>query len=279
MKNWLKNNRSNRRRNLQRGCGLLLSLCLCAGFLFPSVTAEAAEKKVSVYVMTTHKEKDNYGMTSDYSFTYDKNGLVKTCDAKLSTYVYTYSGKKLKKVVDTPNEGYDALEKETTTYTYDKKDRVKKSVSKSKSTTTTTTFSYDSKSRVKKEIMKIKSSGTTKTYIATYTYNKKGLPTKLTVKDGSGKVAMVTKYTYDKKGNPTKEVFDYGTMTSTLTNKYTYKSGRVTKVVATTEYSEAGYPKGENKKTYTYKKIKVPKSYQATIEEQQQKIFKQNVLQ
>ena len=134
------------------------------------------------------------------------------------------------------------------------------------------TYSYRSNGTCSKAKMEQGSS-----YITTVTYNKKGLPTKLTSSSGTQYKGQITyTYAYDKKGNP-KKITSTQTNTSmdesgpqtykikvVVTNKFSYdKKGNITKCVRKETMTYPDGSKHTNNTTYTfkYKKVMVKKKY------------------
>ena len=151
-----------------------------------------------------------------------------------------------------------------TKYTYYANGR-KKTVSTAYSWATyTTTYSYISDGRPSRIVNTVKypdSSSTAKTDTV-YTYNDSGLLTK-TVSTETGRdrnTTDVVKYSYNSKGLNTKvtEKYDSGSDYSfTHTGTATYdKYGNKTKTVVTSEYSDG--EKVTSEATYTYKKLSSP---------------------
>ena len=267
---------------------VIMTLSMIVGLLAIPAPVQAASKTTSIYVLkssasSSGDEGESGSWTSSYKYGYNKNGLVKKCDAKLSVYKYTYKNDRLIKLTDTPSEGYDSLGSEKNTYSYDKKGRIKKMVSVTKdpdtgkTTTTTSTLSYDSKNRITK--MMIKAEGEYPLEVSySYTYNSKGQLAEEVTDDGSVSVS----YEYDKKGNLEKSVYFYkydgGELTTNVTYKNTYdKKGNLVKAAKTYEYSDPSYSPYAETVIYKYRKITVPKKYIKQIKDQQRKMILYNV--
>ncbi len=194
-------------------------------------------------------------------FSYNKNGLVKKQMGSYETKAYRYKGAKV----------------------------VSYSNTRSTSSPQQVTVAYDSKGRVKK----VKASGASSydSYIDTYSYNKKGLVTRIAhaytmmsgsdytttykytsqgyVKSSTNTNGMKTTHGYDRRGNVTSfsagPASGFGGMTRYVQNTYTYKNGRIVKRAQTMN--------GTNGAVYTdaysYKKMSVPKAYVAQVKKQQ----------
>ncbi len=182
------------------------------------------------------------------TYSYNKKGLLTKSAYATSddsfTYTYSYSYNDAGYVSKIVYKSPGATSK-TTTYTYDKKNRLTKSVTVSDEESTTTKYSYDSKGNITKIVCE--SSNDYSAYTTTRTYDKNGnVLTDKTV-TGTGE-PYVTKSTYDSKGRKTKEVYSSSDgYEYTWTIKYD-SNGNVVKETNTTA-------DGTAVSTYTYKKL------------------------
>ncbi len=235
------------KRTLSCLTALMVALSLC----MVSVPAYAA-KKAAVYVVTQVKSSDG---SEKYTYSYDKNGLVKKETNSGGSITYSYKNGNISKMVD-KSLYYPT---KTRTYTY-KKGKLVKAVEKDMGLTTTTTYTLDKKGRIKKQTSK---NGSDPDTTITYKYDKKGLVSRLTSVNTQDKTRLVWSFKYDKKKNMTAFGYTYGSNTMTATYKNSYKNGRLTKRV------EIHPDKTRETYTYTYKKMKVPKSKVKKIKAQQ----------
>ena len=249
-------------------CGLLLSVAMPA----------QAAKMASVYVVTSNKGMDSYGMESSYEYTYNKKGFLKKCESILSTCTYKYSGTKIIESVDTPKGGYDSLEKETEKNTYNKKGLLSKTVATTKTKTTTTKYKYDKKKHLKSMSVTTKEKGETTKSTSKIKCNSKGQITKL-VADG-----ITISYKYDSYGMVKKETWNWRDENGkqnkhVITYENKYKNGRLVKKIARSKSADPSISEDyEDVTTYKYKKIQVPKKYLKKVKEQQKSIVANNML-
>ncbi|MDO4399558.1 MAG: hypothetical protein Q4D27_01260 [Coriobacteriia bacterium] len=206
--------------------------------------------------------------------TKEKSSWVGDSDTYTTKYAYTTNG--LVKVINYSGE--------KTTYTYDKKNRLKSNVAKYGKTTWKTTYKLDGKGRVVKATTKgSSSSGQTFTYNAKgqltkhkgflgwtkYSYNSKG-QVKKTTEDNAETGKNTYSYKYDEQGNVVKR---YNGKRLEYHYVNTYKNGNMVKSV--------GYTGNSNEKefteTYTYKQIKVPKSLAKYVKAQQRILVSSNL--
>ena len=276
-----------KRSFLKKAGAFALTLSLAMGIF--AMPAQAASGTETVYVITKISAVSQMDDGTDpfsvdpTTYTYTKKGLLKTTATPWSTLKYNYDGKQLTDIESTPTEN-DGIETGSTyELTYDSKDRIKKceySATYSDGTKGgyVNTYKYDSKNNIKSKTS-VYGGDVDQPSTYEYTYNKKGQLTK----EISVSSDIVTKYTYNKKGNVKKTVARYTIdgETEGYDSKFTYtydKHGNVKTRVSVTEYINDELPKSTNTTTYTYKKLTVKKSLVETIKEQQEKIYKEELL-
>lgn len=275
----------------KRTISFMLALLVLCTVAYPS-SSEAASKKVSIYVVS--KVISNEG---NIEYTYNTNGLIKTCSRQNTKYYY--KGKVLKKEVSsyTQNTGdqksvtkYDKkgnvisiqeinadgtiASSSKYTYKYNSKGNKVSEKRKQSGTVTTIKYKYDKKGRLSKSIGN--------PYTDSYTYDKNNNIIKLLITATGHKASdfsRVYNYKYDKYGYVTaidiKESIDKASQTTSKNYKYSRdKNGLITKCTIKVSGAEASGKSSITKK-YKYKKITVPKSYEKTILKQQyEKFFK-----
>ena len=210
-----------------------------------------------------------------------KKKVTTTTDLTItSTYGYTSKGlvKSEKNLEESVDQKYESRE----SYEYNKKSQLKRTTNTfGGGKTSTFTYKKNAKGYVTK-----KQQG--KDYAITYSYNKKGLLSKANIDDDSTqaytfKNGALTKmktsiggststwtWKNDKKGNPTTSFCD-GELIYKYTNKYN-SAGKLSKVVAKTDNGDIVF-----KATYTYKKVKVPKSLARMVKGQQMSLINENI--
>jgi len=237
------------------------ALALTVSFAVAAATpAKAfAGGKTSVWVIDKAVTKYTGAKSTD-TITYNKNGLV-TCHKSVTkgednynetysdNYGYTSKSAFKKFIVKINGEKQGSF-----TFTLNSKGYVTKSVQKS--TTTGNKYAYTYKYNKKGQVSSIKSKRET----FTYKFNSKGLLSQITMKSNEGDKSVFG-YKYDSKGNLTKGLYNKKTE---RTYKNTYKNGRLAKQVVKGTDGTVMYTC-----TYTYKKVKVPKSLVKMIKEQQ----------
>lgn len=249
------------RTNLIKMIALTFAICL----LCVASPVDAAGKTKSLQLVTkcsVKAEFDNDSIVSIYKYSYNKNGLFAKESTDNYSMKYTYKGKNLKKSVENSNG-----EKSTTSYTT-KNGLVVKSVTKSRENKVKATYSYKNK-----KLNKIVSSDKDGTYTRKFEYNKKGqISKKISItKTGKKTLKAIDKYSYDKKGIPSKINHD-GEIIETIENSY--KNGKLVKSISTFKNKQGEVMKVSLE--YTYSKKKVPASYVKNVQAQQ-KGFLQNL--
>ena len=229
---------------------LVGALTVSLGMVAATPEAAHASGKTKVWVVTKDQLKEG-GYTETIAFAYNKNGLLKnskhTFDESVSTRnVYKYDSKgRLKSSINVWGSG--PSDRDTTTYKRNSKGYVTKSIEKIGSQSYVMTFSYNSKGKLTKL-------NTPEGY-AKYGYNKKGRLTSKSLEWATDKLK------YDKKGR-IKAVIRIGD--DSTKEKATYTSGRVSKI---TVYDADGAK--QSVRTFTYKKVSVPKKYAKMVKAQQ----------
>lgn len=259
---------------------MALVLVSAAGTLLPAQPVKAAKTK-TVYMVKSIKGTSDYGGRESYTYSYNEDGLTAKCKTVSGTIRYTYKNGLLVKMKDTPKKGIVGLSTSTTVYTYDKKNRIRQSVTtevdEDKTTTSTIDYYYNKKSQLKKQVM----TEGKEEVISTYRYNSKGQISRFFVENKAAAVSLQTVYKYDDKGNLIKSTSTYDAADTSVksSRKYTLtykKSGRLTKKVMVS--STPGYPSSSTTYTVTYEKVKVPKANLERVQQEQWKILNENML-
>ena len=246
------------KRNLSKILSFILALCLV--LTVPTYNAEAASKKVTLYVVSRITTSDNL----DLQYTYNSNGLLikrkntSSLHQSMGTDIkLSYSGKKLVKVSGNTKQKL----------TFDKNGRLIK-----KRANVLYTYSYNKKGQLKRVE---EPDG----YVyREYQYDKKGRL--ITEKQDeeifdeasmmmvrTGKKIVVSKISYNPKGYIKK--IKKPQSNGNLTNSYSYKfnkNGLPTKIKIKGSSSVKVFK-------ITYKAITVPKSYVNVIKEQRHYIL------
>ena len=245
---------------------ILLTLSLLTAFI-PSVNADAASGKTTVYVISKITTKKTYDKkrNGEKTFTYSKNGLVTNCKSGSDKkgIKFFYKGKKLVKAKNSTmtykfkydNKGHASLDMkslkgELCGVEFDEKNRVLYNLD-----FPGMHFFYNNKGQI------------TKKYMAVVTGEK-------SPKEAIDEASIIETLSYDSKGYATKKVCKYPNDSIITKFKNTYKSGRLKKVKVI-YYNKDGKINKFNcvEETITYKKITVPKSYKKRIEKQQRNII------
>lgn len=231
--------------------------------IVPTVSANAAKKKTTVYVVSQITSKDTRNSTELYKMTYNSKGLVtKTLIGDISPIITEHIYKKGRIVKEIQNS--DGKKSELY-YSYNKKGQVKKITGiEADGQKTVSTLKYK-----KGLLVQMKDGGTGSVWNFT---NKKGLPRKLvlTIMD---KYKQTIKYSYNSK----KEISKIDSPNVVQKFKYTYKNKRRDTMIVSYEYKSKEDQKYNSTETYkyTYKKLKVSSSMVSKIKKQQKKLLKQ----
>ena len=232
--------------------GLFLIMALT---LLP-ITAQAASTK-NVYVVSNVKVKEG-STTTSITLTYNSNGLLKKIETEYAdeniSESFTYNKKNLlTKYVEKILTGEHKGTTNTRQYKY-KSNGQRKSMSENGGEAVT--YTYNSKNQITKEAGEY---GSTK-----FTYHSNG-HVKKTTSDN-----MTYSASFDKKGNIIKwnrkfkgEKIGYGTI------NLTYNSAGRVKTLTKTAKANPMAPEKKRTLTFTYTKMKVPKSLAAAIADQQ----------
>ena len=278
-----------KRSFLKKAGALAVTLSMAVGLFAAPLPLQAAGKTETVYVMTKLSTVAQTGDDTEpfnvdpTTYTYTNKGLLKTSVTPWSTIKYKYSGKKLVGSEGIPAEDMGTEEGNTFKYTYDSKNRLKTATFNSTFSDGTkisyvTTYKYDKNNNVKSKTTVYNGDDSTpSTYY--YSYNSKGQLIKETSSDSD----LVKKYTYNNKGFVKKTVTTYTVdeKSEGFTENYTYtytKQGNVKKCVKTIDYTDETMSQIVNETTYTYKKLTVKKSLADTIKQQQEKIYKDEIM-
>ncbi len=245
----------------------IIAIVLMASLLFlPYHPAKAAAKE-KIYVVSAMKLND--GMTTLTNNKTNKKGFIKTIKSPIDIQTFTYGKKfRLKKYVSQVISG-DFKGTDTWTYTW-KKGLLKKKTGKSADGTETQTYTYNKKKQIKSSANTWSNSEGTNVSQSSYKY-KKGHVAKETAK-GTGWTNVIT-YKFDKRKNVTSvSAISNGRQVSYYKAAITYKKKGPS--IIKTRRKNPMMDKEENLTiSFTYKKIKVKKSYVKAIKEQQWKLI------
>jgi len=266
-------------KSTQRTICLLAAIALiasCSVLAFGADNAQAATKK-KVNVIKNMKVVvpcTDYDEVSTDSFSYNSVGLVKKVKSTekhgdifyRSKATLTYKKRVLKKMVEAYIEG--ASDKITIAFKADGKGRVGKKTVKGGHPYK---YTYDSKGHLKK--ITWRSDGWDCSY--KYKYDSKGRVTKI-IYDDPSYADGIYRFKYDKHGQILKS-WDAGLHEKgkgdCYTHKNTYKHGRLVKKVV-----KRGSHVVETR-TYTYKKVSVPKSLVKMVKGQQRVLTNDYIMQ
>ena len=243
-------------KHLKRIIVLALALVMCISLL-PAVTHAASTKTVYVVSGITVTES---GTKTSVKPAYNENGLITKINAvyyneKISD-TFKYSGTKVIRHTMKVLTGDHKGQNNSTKYTWKGGKITQRDTSYAGGSKETLKYKYDSKNRVSKEISDF---GTTK-----FTY-KNGHVNKAT----NGQIVYAAKF--DSKGNITQWTRKIGKDTiGTYKATLTYgKSGRLTKLKATTKPNPMVQKKFTRTLSFKYKKVTVPASAAKKIADQQ----------
>lgn len=266
-----------------RFLSLALSLVMFLAALIPCNKAEAASRKVTVYVISTYGKLDiNYSSKGLIKSVVNKNKLVPHMQLD-----YSYNGKKIKQVKwtvrSTSKNGtvydmnYDYFMPEKTLYSYDKKNRIKEIKDMGGQIPQIKTYKYDSKNRIKSIAVDryyLNNPGKDETYNFDYSKKNSIIVASKFVRSKDDNSEKKEKHVYDSNGNIKSIIMLEGNNKGKqITYKNVYDKNKRLKKVTVKDING-------DKSSYTikYKKIVVNKDYEDVINQQQKSIINGNYL-